>query len=143
MNIRPVREEDVKDLMRLEDGSIEHPWEEEELAKLAQDPNKSGFAAEEGGRVTGYIGFSYILDEAEIGNVVVDKEYRRRGIGEALIEAAKGYLREQGIARVYLEVAEDNDAAKNLYSKAGFTSFNIRKDYYGKGRNAILMVCEI
>ena len=143
MNIRRVTAEDVKDLMRLEDGSIEHPWCEEDLVKLAEDPNKAGFIAEEDGIKAGYIGLSFIMDEAEIGNLVVDKYHRRQGIANALMDEVKKFLKEQGIGRVYLEVAEDNEAAKQLYLKCGFESFNIRKDYYGKGRNAHLMVCEI
>lgn len=143
MNIRRVTEEDAKDLMMLEEGSIEHPWEEAELVKLGNDPNKAGFIAEDDGTVIGYIGFSHILDEAEIGNLVVEGSQRGRGIGGALIEEAKQYLKDQGIARVYLEVAEDNEPAGHLYAKAGFKQFNIRRDYYGRGRNAILMVCEI
>ena len=142
MTIRQVREDDVKDLMRLEDGSIEHPWCEEDLIKLATDPDKAAFAAEEDGALTGYIGFSFLLDEAEIGNLVVDKDHRRKGTGEELISRTKEYLKDKGIAKVYLEVAEDNEPAKNLYLKSGFVSFNIRKDYYGRGRNALLMVCE-
>ena len=143
MNIRRVSPEDVKDLMRLEDGSIEHPWCEEDLVKLATDPNKAGFIAEEDGLITGYIGLSFIMDEAEIGNLVVDKDHRRQGLACKLMEEVKGFLKEQGISKVYLEVAEDNEAARELYLKTGFESFNTRKDYYGKGRNALLIVCEI
>jgi len=129
--------------MILESGSIEHPWTEEDLIKLAKDQGKKGFVAEDGDRILGYIGVSYLLDEAEIGNLVVEESSRRHGVGKALIEEVKSYLKDQGIARVYLEVAEDNEAARALYIKCGFCAFNKRKDYYGKGRNADLMVCEI
>lgn len=142
MKIRRVRTEDVNELMRLEEGSIEHPWTSEDLMKLATDQNKAGFAAEEDGNIIGYIGLSFILDEAEIGNLVVDKDFRRQGIGGSLIEEVKEFLKDQGIAKVFLEVAEDNESAKALYLKSGFNSFNIRKDYYGRGRNALLMLCE-
>ncbi|MCR4670211.1 MAG: ribosomal protein S18-alanine N-acetyltransferase [Saccharofermentans sp.] len=142
MKIRRVRTEDVNELMRLEEGSIEHPWTSEDLMKLATEQNKAGFAAEEDGKIIGYIGLSFILDEAEIGNLVVDKDFRRQGIGGSLIEQVKDFLKDQGIAKVFLEVAEDNESAKALYLKSGFNSFNIRKDYYGKGRNALLMLCE-
>lgn len=142
MKIRRVRTEDVNELMRLEEGSIEHPWTSEDLMKLATDQNKAGFVAEEDGNIIGYIGLSFILDEAEIGNLVVDKDFRRQGIGGSLIEEVKKFLKDQGIAKVFLEVAEDNESAKALYLKSGFNSFNIRKDYYGRGRNALLMLCE-
>ena len=142
MKIRRVRTEDVNELMRLEEGSIEHPWTSEDLMKLATDQNKAGFVAEEDGKIIGYIGLSFILDEAEIGKLVVDKDFRRQGIGGSLIEEVKDFLKDQGIAKVFLEVAEDNESAKALYLKSGFNSFNIRKDYYGRGRNALLMLCE-
>jgi ribosomal-protein-alanine N-acetyltransferase len=75
-------------------------------------------------------------DEAELLNLAVDPDYRRRGIGsrliEALLDAAKG--------GIYLEVAESNKSAVGLYRKFGWTEAGIRKGYYNQGKiNAIVM----
>jgi len=51
--------------------------------------------------------------------------------------------KEQNIARILLEVNEKNYPAYRLYSGVGFIQDGIRKDYYGKGKNAILMSMKI
>ena len=40
---------------------------------------------------------------------------------------------------ISLEVNEENDAAINLYKKAGFEEVGIRKKYYNGKNNAIIM----
>ena len=55
-----------------------------------------------------------------IGNVVVHSDYRGRGIGRALMEAAIKAAREQGMRWVGLEVRADNPVACELYRRLGF-----------------------
>ncbi len=61
---------------------------------------------------------------------MVHDDYRRRGIGkallEALIEAADRWL---GIARLELTVFTDNEAAIGLYRQAGFVTEGVLKSY--------------
>ncbi|MCA1491002.1 GNAT family N-acetyltransferase [Sinorhizobium alkalisoli] len=66
---------------------------------------------------------------AELGMSVHD-DYRRRGIGRAmlnaLIEAADRWL---GIARLELTVFTENEAAIGLYRQAGFVTEGVLKSY--------------
>lgn len=66
---------------------------------------------------------------ADLGMSVHD-DYRRRGIGkallDALIEAADRWL---GICRLELTVFTDNEAAIGLYRQAGFVTEGILKSY--------------
>lgn len=66
---------------------------------------------------------------ADLGMSVHD-DYRRRGIGKALlaalIEAADRWL---GIARLELTVFTDNEAAIGLYRNAGFVTEGVLKSY--------------
>ena len=75
-------------------------------------------------------------DEAELLNLAVDPEFRRRGIAsgllKALIQAARGVI--------FLEVAESNAVAIALYLKLGWEQAGLRKGYYHHGNiNAIVM----
>ncbi|KAL2232735.1 uncharacterized protein LOC105155638 [Sesamum indicum] len=58
---------------------------------------------------------------AYISNVCVAKELHRNGLGYELIAESKVVAEDWGISDLYVHVAVDNEAAKNLYLKSGFT----------------------
>jgi len=62
-------------------------------------------------------------DVGAIQNVAVLPEYRRRGIGQALVLGALQGFQRSGVQRVTLEATSDNHAAVNLYDQIGFTTF--------------------
>ena len=69
-------------------------------------------------------------DEAEIVNLGVVPHARRQGLGRDLLDAARALAIELGIARIVLEVAVDNTAARALYQSAGYAPVGERKAYY-------------
>jgi putative acetyltransferase len=56
---------------------------------------------------------------ADLG-MLVDSEWRGRGVGSALMEACIDWAREHGAHKVMLEVWPHNSAAIALYNKFGF-----------------------
>ena len=60
-----------------------------------------------------------------IQNVAVLPEYRRRGIGQALVQRALQGFQHEGVKRVTLEATSDNISAVNLYNRIGFTTFRV------------------
>ena len=96
--------------------------------------------AELDGRVIGYIGMSFVLDEGYIYNVAVEKSSRKKGAGSALIQTLVNYGKKNGFAFLTLEVRESNTAARSLYSSFGFIKVGERKKYYSDPvENAVLM----
>ena len=67
-------------------------------------------------------------------------EYRRRGIGRALLCEALRALRGACAEKVYLEVREDNDVAIRLYTSTGFKVVEYLPRYYSDGGGAYRMV---
>ncbi|KAL4571320.1 hypothetical protein LXL04_018078 [Taraxacum kok-saghyz] len=57
---------------------------------------------------------------AYLSNVCVAKECQRNGIAFLLVEKSKLVAKNLGISDLYVHVAVDNEAAKNLYMKCGF-----------------------
>jgi ribosomal protein S18 acetylase RimI-like enzyme len=55
-------------------------------------------------------------------------EYRGRGVGRALVEAALAAARRSGLARIDLEVRADNAAAIGLYRAVGFAVEGVKRD---------------
>ena len=55
-----------------------------------------------------------------LNDLYVDSNYRKRGIGEALIKAAMHFAKGEGATFVQLETAVDNHTAQSLYEAIGF-----------------------
>jgi ribosomal protein S18 acetylase RimI-like enzyme len=55
-----------------------------------------------------------------LNDLYVDSNYRKQGIGEALIKNAMDFARAEGATFVQLETAIDNYTAQSLYEAVGF-----------------------
>ncbi len=84
----------------------------------------AGFVWVENGEVVGNLSLRSALPGESlgqmIGNVVVHPDYRGRGIGRALVEAAITAAQRQGYRWIGLEVRENNPVAFHMYSRLGF-----------------------
>lgn len=94
------------------------------------------------GCAVGIITFSFSGDTADIEDLVVKKEERKKGYGLNLLNIATDKIFNSGINRVMLEVREGNVPAIALYKKAGFNVISVRKKYYSDGENALVMLKE-
>ena len=134
---------DLYDIARLEREYIPCPWSENQLRAAMEDERYSFFAVRENGKAVAYGGVCFALDEAEICNVVTDEKFRGKGFAKRILERIELECRERGAVKMFLEVAENNAPAKNLYSQSGFEKISLREDYYGKGLAAEIMQKEI
>ena len=64
-----------------------------------------------------------------IHDLVVDKRYRRQGIGQLLLSEVEKIAKEREACKITLEVLEKNDAAKNSYEKFGFVGYELDPKY--------------
>jgi ribosomal-protein-alanine N-acetyltransferase len=70
--------------------------------------------------MVGYAGLWCVVDEGHITNVAVHPDFRRKGVGKALVSVLLQHTVENGILRHTLEVRASNDPAISLYKKFGF-----------------------
>ena len=130
----------VAGLRVVEDACFSQPWPDNLLRDHITGPNRVLLVALSGDRVVGYIGLIHVLDEGHISNIAVLPEYRRRGLGSALLKAVLTRAEKLGLARIYLEVRASNDAARAMYEKYGFSADGRRLRYYEEPvEDAILM----
>lgn len=96
------------------------------LSFCGQD-TRNAFIALEDARIVGYI-TTYIKDQAdywqtkkvgEISGLMVQKDYRRRGIAERLLAQAKAFFMDKGIRFYTVYTAVTNQAALDFYQKNG------------------------
>ena len=143
MSSSGIRFGEVSDLdfiMSLERESLALPWPlSSVLALLEPDDEGPSFSFACVAPSAGYVGVAGVLDEAEIGNLVVSPECRGQGAGYSLMKFALDELHRRGVKVVFLEVETSNNAAIALYKKCGFAEYGRRTDYYGPGRDAVLM----
>ena len=55
-----------------------------------------------------------------LNDLYIDKTYRRKGIGKALVEAAQNLVRETNASALLLETDTSNTQAQQLYLNTGF-----------------------
>jgi ribosomal protein S18 acetylase RimI-like enzyme len=68
-------------------------------------------------------GYDYMLLRGPAGvlhDLIVSPEYRGRGIGGRLVNAALADLKARGAPRVVLSTADRNQAAQRLFARIGF-----------------------
>lgn len=111
------------------------PWSTAEFADLLGQPGV--LAAVE---TDGFILVRVVLDEAEILTLAVRPDARRAGLGGRLVGRGAVLAAQAGAARLFLEVAEDNAAARALYDRAGFRLLGRRRGYYDGGRTDALVL---
>jgi ribosomal-protein-alanine acetyltransferase len=101
---------------------------------------KPSHSALEAAPIAGYIVARETAGELHINNVAVRAEYRRRGIGAALLNRVLDEARRRKANAAFLEVRSANHAAQALYEKSGFKAIARRADYYSEPReDAVVM----
>lgn len=142
LNIEKMTMAHIEEIARLEKECFSSPWSEDGLKSELDNNFARFFVAFSGGKISGYIGSHNVLGEVYITNVAVFPEFRRNGVGKALVEFLVDEMKSENAEFVTLEVRKSNLSAITLYEKCGFEKVGERKDFYEKPReDAILMTC--
>ena len=102
------------------------------------DETLSGDATEQFA-VLGYAGMQFIPPEAEVLTIAVHPDARRRSIGRILVTHLEQSAASRGCEVLHLEVEDANAAARGMYLALGYQEVGRRANYYGSGRDAVLM----
>jgi ribosomal-protein-alanine N-acetyltransferase len=124
---------DAPDLAPLHAACFEDAWPAPAIRDVLAMPGAFGYAVVTADRPP--IGFALgrvNADEAELLTLAVDPSWRRRGLAWSLVETVGAHALAHGATRLFLEVAEDNDAARALYAAGGFVAVGRRRGYYAR-----------
>ncbi len=125
-----MAQEHIASLAKLEKDCFSTPWSEQSLNTELTNSHARFYVALSDGEVLGYIGSHNILGEVYITNVAVFSCFRRKGIGEALIEHLIKKSADENADFITLEVRKSNTSAASLYNKCGFSLVGERKNFY-------------
>jgi [ribosomal protein S18]-alanine N-acetyltransferase len=134
---------DLPAILTIAHASFPLPWKEEAFRSELRNPCSQLWVAEEGTHIIGYACAWFVQDEGQIVNVAVLPQYRRYGVGKALIQYLIQEARIRGVRTLSLEVRKSNHAAVELYKAFGFQVVTVRKRYYENDEDALLMVCTV
>lgn len=140
MIIRKMKLEDVPQVAAIERLCFSAPWNENMIISSWESRLSCWLIAEIDGCVAGYVGSEAVLDSADMMNIAVVPEYRKRGIAEALIKALVEHLQQRDILFLLLEVRVSNAPAIALYNKLCFEQVGRRPKYYTNPREDALIL---
>ena len=121
------------------------PWSTSQYKEEFSSPTRYFVVAlDVAENIVGYAGvFAAGSVEADILTVGVVPEHRGKGIAKELMALITDWAKDQGSTAMMLEVKTDNLEAIGLYESLGYSTLNIRKDYFGAGLNAQVMRLEL
>ncbi len=142
ITIEPMRRKHLAALMPIEQASYPKPWSvnvfNSELEMMRRG-ERTYLVAMHGRTLLGYAGVLYAADDAHVTNIAVGSPHQRRGVATRLLAELAWAAIERGSTGMTLEVRVSNLGAQALYSRFGFESAGIRKNYYENVEDAIVM----
>jgi ribosomal protein S18 acetylase RimI-like enzyme len=120
--------------------SREVAYSRRELGWYMRLPGAEGVVAEVDDRVGGFILWARFDDTGHIITIDVLEEYRRLGVGTALLNEAERRIARRGAVQIELETAVNNTAAIAFWKRHGYQTRGILQNYYPGGLNAYAMM---
>jgi ribosomal-protein-alanine N-acetyltransferase len=134
---------DAVNFAKLHAASFGRGWTEDEFERLLLDHNVLAHRATTGRDLNGFILSRLAAGEAEILSVAVAVSRRGRGFAGRLLDLHLRALAGRGTRAVFLEVDDDNVAARRLYARRHFREVARREAYYSRpgGGSRALVLC--
>lgn len=130
----------MKQIAELEKLCFNDPWSENSIASELNNRLSLWLVAVEDDLVVGYVGSQTVLGETDMMNIATHPDYRKQGIGTALINELITELKNRNSHSLMLEVRVSNDPAISVYQKMGFAEVGRRRNYYRNPREDALIL---
>jgi ribosomal-protein-alanine N-acetyltransferase len=148
--IRPITIHDLNQLMEIEDECFTEEggdgWDLESYVEWLSHRTTGGFVYETSpNQIAAAILFDAqpIGRSLEVASIGVRKNWRKHGVGSAMLRAVLGEAAIREMRKVWLIVASDNVAACKLYATHGFKGAEHLPDYYKANRHGLRMEREM
>lgn len=128
--IRWMIRRDMPEVLTIERQGFEFPWTEEDFVRCLRQRNCIGMVAEHDERVVGYMVYELCKNRLQLLNIAVRGEFRRRGVGTAMVWKLQTKLSAQRRRVLTLEVGERNLPAQLFFRAVGFQATGVLKGWY-------------
>jgi ribosomal-protein-alanine N-acetyltransferase len=140
IEIREMKEEDLKEIVKIEQDVFPNPWPYEFFLPHILSNTCTKVVAELSGEIVGYMIGCEDNNSFHLSNIAILKAHRRKGFGTKLLSYLLEKLTEnEKIKSCYLEHRPTNKGAFELYKSLGFIFRGIKKNYYKEGEDAVIM----
>lgn len=140
-SIRLCERRDVQELLAIEQAQFPEPWTKGMLLdEISNTETRRYTVAVEHGRIVGYLGVMFVLDELHVNTIGTLPGNEGRGIASSLLDEALADAKARGITKATLEVAASNERAQHLYYRYGFKPVGVRKNYYERSHEDALVL---
>ena len=129
-HIRWMIRRDMAEVLTIEANSFELRWTEEDFIRCLRQRNCIGMVAEVDKQVVGFMIYELHKMRFHVLNFAVHSDWRRRGIGEAMITKLFLKLSKQRRTRLTLEVRETNIAALVFFRDMGLRATRVLRGFY-------------
>lgn len=134
--------DDLEKIKNILNTDFDDFWNYEILKEELISQNTVYLVAKIDDEIVGFSGIKIIVDEADLMNIVVKKEHRKKGVASSLLNRLILIAKEKNLKSINLEVNAKNFSAINLYKKFDFVEIGKRINYY-QNDDAILMKLNI
>lgn len=136
--VRTIRPDEAAALAALHVQCFPDAWSQETFEALLVRPHLIALGAmvNADGELKGFILIQIIADEGEVLTFCVEPGSRGHKLGTALLSAAASFAGALGANRMFLEVSENNPAARTLYEHHEFVVVGRRSAYYRESGSA-------
>ena len=137
ISIKQINENHIDLCFELDSNTISL-WSKKQWTKEFKKDDTKIFGLLIKNLVIGICVFQVVLDEAQINYFVVLEKFRNRGFGSQLMNYLIKQCERLNLNKLLLEVSSSNFSAERFYSRFGFSTVGIRKNYYKDGSDAVL-----
>jgi len=129
--LRPAKIADLDQIMGIEQTCFTAPWPAVAMAEEIDGRSWSRvIVVEIQDLIVGFMVYWVVDPELHLLNLATLPEFRRQGVGRAMVERLLGDAARHGREEVWLEVRQSNAGARRLYGQLGFEDYGIRRRYY-------------
>lgn len=138
IKIMPMTLNDFNQISNILTSDFDDFWDNAILKDEITAKNSNYIIAKFGQEIVGFAGIKVMVDQADIMNIVVKKDFRNQGIGGLLLKELINLAKDLKLDSITLEVMEENYSAIHLYKNFGFEQIGARKNYY-QDKNGLIM----
>ncbi len=121
---------DMETVQKIENECFDYPWSEEDFIRCLRLRNCIGMVFEHNGAIVGFMIYELHKSRLHVLSFAVKLNYRRRGVGQAMVNKLKGKLSSQRRTALMLEIRETNLGAQLFFQQQGFKAISVLRDFY-------------
>ena len=140
-----MQESDLRQILEIENYSFkeEDAYTREDFQRWFSVNPDFCVVAEIDGKIVGDMICRIKRYRLDLGSCAIHPDYRRRGVGAAILREMEKRARGFGIHQIDIEVRPSNTSAQAFWQAVGFEQFGSTPGFYPDGEDALLMCKKI